>query len=137
MKNLFRFLIALIVFSSCTEKEKIAVYSPVWITTGDKARLLSVDSVLMGSKVDSITTINLDTAKVFQPIDGFGYALTGGSAYLINQKLSAQQRKDLLEELFTDKGIRINYLRVSVGSSDLDAYPFTYNDLPKGKTDKR
>ena len=136
MKNLLCFSIALIVFCSCTEKEKIAVYAPAWITTGDKSRLLSADSIVMGNTIDTAATISIDTAKVYQPIDGFGYALTGGSAYLINQKLSAQQRKDLLEELFTDKGIRINYLRVSAGSSDLDAYPFTYNDLPKGKTDK-
>lgn len=125
-----------VLISSCSDKKKTQ-YITAYITTGDKQKLLAVDSAeLTNILSDSIPVITVDTAKTFQPIDGFGYALTGGSAYLINQKLSAEQRKDLLEELFTDKGIRINYLRVSVGGSDLDAKAFTYNDLPKGKTDK-
>lgn len=136
MKNtFFCLIISLIVSWSCSEKEKIT-YAPAWITTADQSRLLSADSIPVGLVVDTAATITVDTSKKYQPIDGFGYALTGGSAYLIHQKLSAGQRKDLLEELFTDKGIRINYLRVSIGSSDLDYKPFTYNDLPKGKTDK-
>lgn len=136
MKNTFFCLVILLTVSwSCSEKEKVTTHVPAWITTGDKSRLLSTDSIPLGPLSDSAATITIDTAKTFQSIDGFGYALTGGSAYLIN-KLPPEQRKDLLEELFTAKGIRINYLRVSIGSSDLDYKPFTYNDLPKGKTDK-
>lgn len=139
MKNkilLFGAILIAGMISSCTDKQKDQ-YIPAFITTGDKQKLLFADSVVLSNTpADSVPAIIVDPTKIFQPIDGFGYALTGGSAYLINQKLTTEQRKTLLEELFTDKGIRINYLRVSVGSSDLDAYPFTYNDLPKGKTDK-
>lgn len=125
-----------ILAGACTSKKKTE-YVAAFITTADKQKLLTPDSLAITSAPsDSLPLISIDTSSVFQSIDGFGYALTGGSAYLINQKLSAEQRNDLLEELFTDKGIRINYLRVSIGSSDLDAYPFTYNDIPKGKTDK-
>uniref|UniRef100_UPI004047C3EF glycoside hydrolase family 30 protein n=1 Tax=Roseivirga sp. TaxID=1964215 RepID=UPI004047C3EF len=43
----------------------------------------------------------------------------------------------MLQELFgqEDGSIGINYLRLSVGASDLDEQPFSYNDLPEGQTD--
>jgi glucosylceramidase len=141
MKSRFKTLVwAFSIFSiafACSDTDKPTAYIKAYVTTGDKQKLLAVDSLVLINPVqDSLPAITLDTAQTYQSIDGFGYALTGGSAYLINQKLSAEQRNNLLAELFTDKGIRINYLRVSVGSSDLDDEPFTYNDLPKGKTDK-
>jgi glucosylceramidase len=73
---------------------------------------------------------------VFQTIDGFGYTLTGGSAQVINQ-LNTQKRQELLKELFgtNDNSIAISYLRISIGASDLNAAPFTYDDLPSGQTD--
>ena len=59
-------------------------------------------------------------------------------------KVSAQRQAEaveeieaILNELFDDNenSIRASYLRVSIGSSDLDEYPFSYNDLPNGQTD--
>lgn len=29
----------------------------------------------------------------------------------------------------------MSYLRISIGASDLDEYPFSYNDLPEGEID--
>src|SRR5690606_12250778 len=82
-------------------------------------------------------TIEIDSTQSYQSIDGFGYTLTGGSAYLIN-KLQASQKDALLKELFStdDNAIGVSYLRISIGASDLDAQVFTYNDLPSGETDK-
>lgn len=81
-------------------------------------------------------TIEIDTTKTYQTIDGFGNCLTGGSAMLIH-KMSAAGRAALLQELFdTDgKNIGLSYLRVSIGASDLDEKVFSYNDLPAGETD--
>jgi glucosylceramidase len=69
-------------------------------------------------------------------MDGFGAALTGGSAYLINN-LNPEKRDALLKELFLrgDNSIGISYLRISIGASDLDAKVFSYDDLPAGETD--
>ncbi len=109
-----------------------------WITAGDKSVLLASQPTLTSSKTEALgPTITVDTTQVFQTIDGFGYALTGGSAMLMNTKLNAAQRSELLNELFrTDgNGIGLSYLRVSIGASDLDELVFSYNDLPKGKTD--
>lgn len=111
-----------------------------WVTTGDKTSLFSKSTTTLAfsdSNESSVPVIQIDSTQQFQSIDGFGYALTGGSADLIREKLSEAQQNDLLKELFsTDgNGIGISYLRVSIGASDLDDHVFTYNDLPAGQTD--
>ena len=70
-------------------------------------------------------------------MDGFGFALTGGSAYLIHEKLTLQRRESLLKELFltNSTGIGLSYLRISIGASDLDDHVFSYDDLPSGQED--
>ena len=82
------------------------------------------------------SSIVVDTTETYQSIDGFGFALTGGSATLIRQ-LASSTREDLLKELFTSDStfIGISYLRISIGASDLDASVFSYDDMPAGQTD--
>lgn len=69
-------------------------------------------------------------------MDGFGFALTGGSAQHII-RMSTAVRHQLLEELFArnENEIGISYLRVSIGASDLNDHVFSYDDLPDGQTD--
>jgi glucosylceramidase len=103
-----------------------------WVTTGDKSLLLSHSStgLTFGDKTGNTTIITVDSSKQYQSIDGFGYALTGGSAWLIHEKLDSVERDALLKELFLTDGnnIGISYLRVSIGASDLDAEVFSYHD---------
>jgi glucosylceramidase len=109
-----------------------------WLTTADKSSLLEKSNhSFVSIPTEAATVIEFDTAQKFQTIDGFGYALTGGSAFLLNQKMSSGSRDSLLRELFLRDGnaIGISYLRISIGASDLDDQPFTYLDLPTGKTD--
>ncbi|RZK63488.1 MAG: glucosylceramidase, partial [Pedobacter sp.] len=109
-----------------------------WLTSNDKSALLSKQKSIKFSKknvADSIV-INIDEAQKYQEIDGFGFALTGGSAqHLI--KMDASKRRQLLKELFgRDKDdLGISYLRVSIGASDLNDHVFSYNDLKDGETD--
>jgi glucosylceramidase len=68
-------------------------------------------------------------------MDGFGFTLSQGSAsHLLSMSDSARQ--SILQELFGsgESDIRISYLRLAVAASDLNAFPFSYNDLkdPKG-----
>jgi glucosylceramidase len=137
-------VIIIFVFSfGCSTTPQSPILSPdvdYWLTTGDKATLFEKTS---GPSFTESTTagnplIEIDTTKKFQGIDGFGYALTGGSAYLINQKMDPASKDALLKELFLADGnnIGISYLRVSIGASDLDDQVFSYADLPPGKTDK-
>lgn len=108
----------------------------MWVTTGDRSLLLS-KSFLNWSDKKSNPLITVDTSQQFQTMDGFGYSLTGGSAYLLKTKLNGEQRTDLLKELFLtgDSGMGISYLRISVGASDLDDHVFSYADKTSGKPD--
>ncbi|WP_409417520.1 glycoside hydrolase family 30 protein [Flavobacterium sp. PS2] len=109
-----------------------------WLTKGDQTVLLTKQNGVLGfnTTVNSYTNIEVNEAQKYQTIDGFGYTLTGGSAQVINQ-LSVQKKNDLLQGLFgsTETSISINYIRISIGASDLNEKAFTYNDLPKGETD--
>ena len=110
----------------------------VWMTTGDGANLLALQAAKpeFGTEANSYINIEIDSSNAMQGIDGFGYTLTGGSAYLINQ-MGTGERSNLLNELFGqgDNAIGVSYLRVSIGASDLDPVVFSYDDLPAGQTD--
>ena len=81
-------------------------------------------------------TITINSDGIYQTMDGFGFALTGGSAYHIHN-LSTEKKTQLLTELFDSSGtnIGISYIRLTIGASDLDQYVFSYNDLEPGQTD--
>ena len=107
----------------------------LWLTDPTDSVLLKKEKVEQHVS-DGSAIIKIDKSQAYQSIDGFGYALTGGSATLIN-KMTPTGRTKLLHELFTTDGnsIGVSYLRISVGSSDLDDHVFSYDDLPAGETD--
>lgn len=118
----------------CHAQQKVEV----WLTKFDKTALFQQQAPITVSKKTAFdsSTITIDDKQVFQPIDGFGFALTGGSAQHIIH-MNAAARKALLQELFaSDKSnIGTSYLRVSIGASDLNDHVFSYDDLPTGETD--
>jgi glucosylceramidase len=109
-----------------------------WITRSDSTTLLQKQPGTIPFLKDTNTNpvITIDTSRRFQSIEGFGFTLTGGSAYLINS-LPAKNKNELLRELFSkdSNAISISYLRVSIGASDLDSIVFSYDDMPAGETD--
>ncbi len=109
-----------------------------WLTKGDESIKLQKQSVTLefGTKPNIYPTIEIRDSEAFQNVDGFGFTLTGGSAQVING-LTDQAKNTLLQELFGsgNNAIGINYLRISIGASDLNPSPFTYNDMPTGETD--
>ena len=108
-----------------------------WHTKPDQSELLHKYSVEVKHENHNpeYPVIKIDTAQKFQTIDGFGYTLTGGSAFLIN-KMNTTAQSSLLKELFghQELSIGISNLRISIGASDLSKTVFSYNDLPKGQT---
>lgn len=130
----------LLVFCACSENKGTTPQAELYITTLDKSSLFEKISVEVTDSVetDSAAVIKIDTSQTFQEIDGFGYTLTGGSALHIN-KMSDSARADLLQELFgtAEDELGVSYLRLSIGASDLDEAPFSYNDLPEGETDEQ
>ncbi|RAW02409.1 glucan endo-1,6-beta-glucosidase [Pseudochryseolinea flava] len=108
----------------------------VWVTSGDQSRLLAQQNDIMITTIKASPTITLDSTVTYQEIEGFGAALTGSSAYLINKKMSTSQRGTLLQNLFdAENGIGISYLRMTIGASDFSLSDYTYNDMPSGQTD--
>ncbi|WP_437393254.1 glucosylceramidase [Olivibacter sp. SA151] len=144
--KLYMAILALIIFLSCkqdlSKKERSEAQASdtgseitSYLTRGDRSALLQKSSLSFGGSKAS-KNIVVNTLETYQEIDGFGYTLTGGSADLI-ASLSNTKQDSLLEELFADKeqSIRVNYLRISIGASDLSATTFTYDEMPPGKTD--
>jgi glucosylceramidase len=109
-----------------------------WMTTGDQSSLLQKQTVVLSfdTTANAFQSIDVDSTQQFQSMDGFGYTLTGGSAYVIN-RMSATDKSNLLKEFFSNQenAIGVNYLRLSIGASDLSASVFTYDDMPAGQTD--
>jgi glucosylceramidase len=109
-----------------------------WLTKGDQSVLLAKQSTVLsfGAVANSNSFVDVDSTIAYQTVDGFGYTLTGGSAYVINQ-LSAADKAALLSELFgkTATSVGISYLRISIGASDLNASVFSYDDVAAGQTD--
>ncbi|WP_293309497.1 glycoside hydrolase family 30 protein [Pedobacter sp. UBA5917] len=110
----------------------------VWLTKADRSALFTKQATGLNFSTakNNLPTIVINEKETFQHIDGFGYALTGGSAQHI-VKMSAQARAALLKELFATDGnnIGVSYIRLSIGASDLNEKVFSYNDLPEGQTD--
>ena len=128
--------------ASCATSNEIVVNKPdivvpiksdvsYWLTSPANYIYLQKQSVslIFTNTSNSYPTIEVDSTTTYQSMDGFGFALTGGSASLINN-LPALKRADLLKELFgsDSTAIGINYLRISIGASDLDSYVFSYDD---------
>jgi glucosylceramidase len=109
-----------------------------WVTRDATSLLQPMQPVAFSrsSPQDALPTIEVDDSRTFQPIEGFGFALTGGSAYLL-AGLPAADRANLLEELFglTDDSVGLSCLRLSIGASDLGWTDYTYWDLAPGTAD--
>jgi glucosylceramidase len=108
----------------------------MWLTKGDQSALLQKQTATLSfvSTANSYPVISVDSATAYQTVDGFGYTLTGGSAYQI-KNMDAASRASLLSELFSTSAMGISYLRVSIGASDLSPAVFSYDDMPVGMTD--
>jgi glucosylceramidase len=109
-----------------------------WLTTGDQTKLLSrqTDLSIVGEASTNLPVITIDPDQTYQQMEGFGAALTGSSAYLINTELTSAQRQALIRDLFDPAtGIGMNALRLTIGASDFSLSDYTYNDMPVGETD--
>jgi glucosylceramidase len=109
-----------------------------WVTKSDRSMLFEKmnEKVFFSDKEGHGLPIVIDESHSMQTIDGFGFALTGGSAELL-MKMSPEARKALLEEVFSSKddNIGVSYIRLTIGASDLNSFVYSYNDLKEGETD--
>jgi len=133
MKRILMFAAVMLPLLAAAQKVR------VWETTADGNKILSLRQdkyAFSDARTDRKVPITIDERQHFQRMRGFGYALTGGSAELM-MCMSAEARHELILSLFgKDEGqAGISYIRLTVGASDMNSFVFSYDDMPKGKTD--
>lgn len=99
------------------------------LTQADGAQKLMEQKSAITNFDDSYLIIQVSEHETYQIMDGFGFALTGGSAEHLN-RMNTSARAKLLQELFgkSEDNLHLSFLRISIGASDLDAEPFSYAD---------
>src|SRR5580704_19169397 len=108
----------------------------VWLTTADRSALLAEqkDSLPFSSPANAVPTIDVNDMQQYQSVDGFGFAVTGGSAQLL-MRMDPGPRADLLKQLFAPANAGVSYIRVTIGASDMNERVYSYDDLASGETD--
>src|ERR1700731_4460496 len=92
-------LCALLIFLSLSSKARgqrdAQRGAQFWLTTADRSALLAPQTPLHfsdSSDTPLTVTVNVNDMAQFQSIDGFGVALTGGSAQLLMRMDPAKRR---------------------------------------------
>ena len=118
---------------SGNKESKIEVYE----STSDLKEVLQKKPDLeFGEPRANDLAINVNDSKTYQQMDGFGASITDSSAWLIQNKLNREGRKDLMEKLFDPvNGIGLSFLRQPMGASDFALNDYSYDDLPPRQTD--
>jgi glucosylceramidase len=103
-----------------------------WLTTADGSRKLARQRPITSVALKGGgTVIQIDPARRYQPIVGFGAAITDASAELI-QAMPAARRKMLMRELFgrRDSGLGLSFTRLTIGASDFSRTHYSLDDSP-------
>jgi glucosylceramidase len=109
----------------------------MWVTSADgKQRLASLAPISFDARAPAGLHIRVDDRREYQPVDGFGAAFTESSAWLIQHRMNAAQRRDLTRELFDPvTGLGLSLTRVPVGASDFSLEHHSYDDMSAGESD--
>jgi glucosylceramidase len=137
-RRLAMLLWVLLIFPFISSSAQQQRYVRLWLTTADQSSLFALQTLPLqfSESRNALPVVDVNDMEQYQPIDGFGLALTGGSAQLL-MRMEPAPRNSLLKELFTTQGndIGISYLRVSIGASDMNDHVFSYDDRPAGEND--
>ncbi len=119
---------------------EVSSTATVWLTTADQSRLLTLQAPIAfvpQATANAVSlTIDVDERMRHQTIGGFGATLTHSSAWLIQHRMTAEQRSILMRNLFdAEQGLGLSALRHPIGASDFALSSFTFNDLPSDATD--
>lgn len=110
----------------------------LWLSTVDRSSVFALQpgSLHFSDSAENLPTVAVNDMQQFQPIEGFGFAVTGGSAQLL-MRMSPDKRTALLKQVFSPEGdgIGASYIRLSIGSSDMNDHAYSYDDMPAGQTD--
>lgn len=107
-----------------------------WLTQSEgPARLEARTGLQLAAREPLRRHIAIDPGTQFQEIVGFGAAMTDASAYLLRHRMSAAQRDALMQDLFAPSGLRLGFLRLTIGASDFSQSHYSFDDVPEGEAD--
>lgn len=104
------------------------------VTSGDLAqRRDHLATPAVSSSADGAQKVIVDPSEQFQLWEGQGAAITDSTASLLMHSMSAEQRHNLLEELFSPDQAGFSAVRISIGTCDFVSQKYySYDDLPEG-----
>lgn len=127
-----------------SSNEPVPITGPLvqaWVTTADKTKLLALDtspgSLGFGDRAPAAADIAVNPAVRYQTMVGFGASITDATAWLMMNRMSAEQRQALLQELFGrgPNGIGFDLTRLTIGASDFSRTHYSLADPPGGGAD--
>ncbi len=108
----------------------------VQTTRGLSQRLTHLRDVRFGSVPRDVPIIAVSDARRYQRFTGLGAAITDSAAWLLETQLSPAGRAAVLQRLFSASGLDLQTVRVPMAASDYTVvHPYTYDDLPPGRSD--
>ena len=124
MKNTIIVLVLIItVMLSCNKEQELEI--EVYETSAKGNQLKQLTKF---AKSEDALIIELNPAKEFQTITGFGGAFTESSAYLLN-KLSKENRQKVLDAYFGEEGANYSLTRTHMNSCDFSLNNYSYTPV--------
>ncbi|WP_326834794.1 ricin-type beta-trefoil lectin domain protein [Amycolatopsis rhabdoformis] len=103
-----------------------ATTASVWLTTPDRANLLTQQGNVAFGSGGSGPVITVNPNATYQSMVGFGASFTDASAWNIT---NSPRRDEIMNALFdTSSGIGLSFLRQPIGASDFSRSFYTYDD---------
>ena len=117
--------------------QPIPVAVQVWVSTADRRlKLARQPDFEMSERGELSADVVIDLQKKYQSMVGFGAAMTDSSAWLLQNKLNALQRLNLLYELYgPPPNLNLNMMRLTIGASDFSLTHYSLDDIPPGQVD--
>jgi len=96
-------------------------------TTNEFGEYISKD-LTYGCSLSGVSTLEESSFSYNNDFLGIGVAITGSSCYNLS-KMDVNKRRELLEFLYSKKGLDLKVGRLSIGASDYSAEIYTYDDV--------
>ena len=116
-KQISAFASAALISFALTSQAQTIPDAHVWLSTPDHSSAFTEQpgALHFSAAAGDGAAIAVTDMQQFQQIEGFGFAVTGGSAQLL-MKMSAAKRSELLKLIFSPDGdgIGVSYIRLSI-----------------------
>ncbi|MDO4319617.1 MAG: glycoside hydrolase family 30 beta sandwich domain-containing protein [Bacteroidales bacterium] len=120
--------------SALSSQGQTSQIAHVYTTTSDRSQSMTLTA--LSPQGNSTTDAIVITNRQNQEIDGYGYAITYASCYNLLERMSAQQRHELLERTFSHtNGYGVSYVRISIGCNDFSSDEYTLCDAKGDRSD--